>query len=72
VIAGCGFARMAWKLAHHRTDYPLQRVLLDRLCARIVPQGPSAEYYRIIDAATVAWNSLEGSRPMRSDPRIAL
>jgi hypothetical protein len=59
VIAGAGFALMAWDLAQQRTWFksftadcgPRQRDELGFLYSG----GPSTEFYRLIDAAWTCW-----------------
>ncbi len=51
-----GFAQMAWKLAQHRTRPSILPAPSPRWCVEYSsPLTPSAEYYRIIDAAEVGY-----------------
>jgi hypothetical protein len=72
IIAGAGFAMMAWKEAHRRTGYSPQARVLDRICASIVPNGPSAEFYRILDSATASWPAFAGERSCGICPKVGL
>jgi hypothetical protein len=57
VIAGGGFALMAWALAQHRTHISRLGHVLDRPHAELLPHGgaPSREFYRILDKATACF-----------------
>jgi hypothetical protein len=59
MIAGIGFARMAWELAKSRTyDYYGNDQIkpATRSWANVFTNSPTAEYYRIIDRAWSEWN----------------
>jgi hypothetical protein len=65
VIAGLGFARMAWELAKHR--YPLRFNLSPdapgcREFAAATPGAATWEFYRITDNAWSIW--LDGHQPI--------
>ena len=73
MIAGAGFAMMAWRRAQCRIfsgvayfdRYPQPRAIASAwACSR--------EYYRIIDSATAAWPAFTGERSLGICPRIAL
>lgn len=60
MIAGLGFARMAWELAQRRTHGGLPEPMRRDSCGG--PDMPSAEFYRITDAAWSIW--LDGHQPI--------
>jgi hypothetical protein len=71
MIAGAGFAMMAWRLAQHRRwfkDYvgPLERHQLGKT------DGPSTEYYRILDRAAASWPAFYGERLCGICPKVGL
>jgi hypothetical protein len=87
VIAGGGFAAMAWELAKQRirvrinmpdynaggVDGPVPRPNPNRLNALPESYYPaSAEYYRIIDSATASWPAFAGERSCGICPRVCL
>jgi hypothetical protein len=77
VIAGIGFAMMAWELAKHR--YPLGK-LIDvgpasrRVCDYAEPWDllTSREYYRILDDAQDSWDRLTTYAKRNWEPRYYL
>lgn len=62
MIAGGGFAVMAWKAARERTyDYDFPSAP-DEFSAEACPNSPSAEYYRMLDNAERGFERLSGMR----------
>lgn len=59
VIAGMGFALMAWALAQQRTGYasqpPVDLARAEPYC--LLSKCDACEYYRIIDRAYAVFNS---------------
>jgi hypothetical protein len=55
MIAGGGFAMMAWRLAQERTRQQLNPWPLGRGWAELCGRGPTYEYYRICDKAANLW-----------------
>lgn len=51
MIAGAGFAKMAWDLAQHRTHLSTNLRPRSRERASYYIEGPSKEFYRILDQA---------------------
>jgi hypothetical protein len=64
IIAGGGFARMAWLEAQRRTGWlGLKRRPLCREATAYNFHGSvDGEYYRILDNATAAFNCIQGER----------
>lgn len=65
MIAGCGFAMMAWELAQDRAT-PSGRALWyagpEHIGARPQPSNSaSGIYYRIIDSAWLGWQAAQGT-----------
>jgi hypothetical protein len=80
MIAGAGFAMMAWKLAQLRNPgspqyhnaRPAERHFGQHGVALRPELFPvSAEYYRIIDSAAASWPAFVGERAIGICPRVS-
>lgn len=70
MIAGYGFARMAWELAKNRTgSYPDKPS--KQWAARDI-RGASHEYYRILHSAWASWPAFAGERSCGICPRVGM
>jgi hypothetical protein len=69
VIAGAGFAAMAWELAKQRTRPP-HRPFPHRIAAAQTWNGADAEYFRIIHITSASWPAFAGERSIGVCPRI--
>ncbi len=73
VIAGGGFALMAWRLARRRKLPSLTDTRpVERHRGMVEYYPASTEYYRIIDSAAAAWTAFAGARSYGICPRIGL
>jgi hypothetical protein len=73
MIAGIGFARMAWKLAQKRTFSYVgwegggEFLPLERQWMFSCPNSPTAEYYRIIDNAWAHFDTMRQCNALFGD-----
>jgi hypothetical protein len=70
MIAGAGFAMMAWKMAQARYGVRVGFLPYDRDLTWRTHDPLSMEYHRIVNSTTVAWSAFAGERSIGICPRI--